>query len=386
MPLVFVHGVATRQKPEYVAEVAQRDALFRRLVLNPDAVVLNPDWGSQGVAFSPGLPWLPKALGNEAFGVQRPAGAQVGLSELAQRDAAEAVDLAVAASLDEAIEAAANAGFPEDAAGASVDLCAAAAAYLEREGATDMKIGVGALNAGPDEAFLEALSRQLKPEDGVEAFGPIDALQRGLDRIEDWVVNAVSDGALSLARRPGSAFAALFLGDVFVYLRNRDTVGADGVRERLFKPILEDLVAAAKASRSEGEPFVVIGHSLGGVILYDLLSDQSCLATLQQAAPGFKVDLLVTVGSQPGFFADLQLYADKPAANGRLDRPGVVDQWLNVFDFTDVFSFLAEPMFNGVEDFSYDSVVGPVAAHTAYFKRPSFYQRLRRRLRARGFA
>jgi len=349
-------------------------------------VVLNPDWGSHGVTFTSGLPWLPKLMDNEALGVRRPAGAQAGLSDLAQRDVAEAVDLAVAASLDAAIEAAAIGGHPQDAVGDSVELCTAAAAYLEREDATERKVGVGALNAGSDEDFLHALSQQLRPKDGVEEFGPFDALQRGLDRIEDWVVNAVSDGALSLGRRPGSAFAALFLGDVFVYLRDRDTLGSGGVRERLFQPILDDLVDAAKAARADREPFVVIGHSLGGVILYDLLSDPDCLAALEQATPGFKIDLLVTVGSQPGFFADLKLYDGKPTTTGKLERPPVVDQWFNVFDFTDVFSFLAAPMFNGVEDFSYDSVVGPVAAHTAYFKRPSFYQRLRRRLQARGFA
>lgn len=208
MPLVFVHGVATRQKPEYVAEVAQRDALFRHLVLHLEAVVLNPDWGSHGVTFTSGLPWLPKLMDNEALGVRRPAGAQAGLSDLAQRDVAEAVDLAVAASLDAAIEAAAIGGHPQDAVGDSVELCTAAAAYLEREDATERKVGVGALNAGSDEDFLHALSQQLRPKDGVEEFGPFDALQRGLDRIEDWVVNAVSDGALSLGRRPGSAFAA----------------------------------------------------------------------------------------------------------------------------------------------------------------------------------
>ena len=47
MPLVFVHGVATRPSAEYKAAVKQRDALFRSLVfMRDDVAIHNPDWGS----------------------------------------------------------------------------------------------------------------------------------------------------------------------------------------------------------------------------------------------------------------------------------------------------------------------------------------------------
>src|SRR5262245_11642344 len=48
MPLVFVHGAATRQSPRHQAQVCQRDALFKQLVLPPSAALFDPDWGSEG--------------------------------------------------------------------------------------------------------------------------------------------------------------------------------------------------------------------------------------------------------------------------------------------------------------------------------------------------
>ena len=51
---MFVHGVATRELPEYRAAVAQRDALFKRLVIGDDQAVFNPDWGDHAASFTRG--------------------------------------------------------------------------------------------------------------------------------------------------------------------------------------------------------------------------------------------------------------------------------------------------------------------------------------------
>ena len=187
-------------------------------------------------------------------------------------------------------------------------------------------------------------------------------------------------------RRDLSKSVAFFLGDIFVYLRQHDVAGDQGVQARLFTPILDDLIAAHHAPRRAQEPFVVVGHSLGGVLLYDLLTDPVCLNRLRTEAAGLKIDLLATVGSQPGFFADLKLYRDKPRAGNLLAKPANVAAWHNVFDYTDVFSFLAARAFDGVMDFGYDTAVNVLAAHSAYFKRPSFYQRMRKRLQILGFS
>lgn len=44
MPLVHVHGVATRPTKEYLAFVKQRDALYRSLVFKSETTMIcNPD-------------------------------------------------------------------------------------------------------------------------------------------------------------------------------------------------------------------------------------------------------------------------------------------------------------------------------------------------------
>jgi hypothetical protein len=106
-----------------------------------------------------------------------------------------------------------------------------------------------------------------------------------------------------------------------------------------------------------------VGHSLGGVILYDLLTDRAVLERIEaETGVPLAVDALFTVGSQPGFFADLGLYSKKPTAESKLARPSPVAAWMNVFDFTDVFSFLCAPMFDDVKDFGYDTVVNLIHA------------------------
>ena len=310
---------------------------------------------------------------------------EIGLSAMAQGDAAQAVDLAIAGVLEQAILDAAAAGEPELAAGKNIDLAKAAAGYIEANAPGDQPAGVDALAGGDDAAFALALEQQLQQMPGVQAYGGIgDTIADGLKAIGGWFGNGASDLLLRAKRRDLSKGVAFFLGDIFIYLRQREVAGPTGVEDRLFKPILDDLIAAFKA-RQDPEPFVVVGHSLGGVLLYDILTDPACLTRLAAEAPGFKIDLLATVGSQPGFFADLKLYRNKPVAGGKLARPASVAVWYNVFDYTDVFSFLAAPAFDGVTDFGYDTAVDVLAAHTAYFKRPSFYQRLRKRLQGLGY-
>jgi len=203
-----------------------------------------------------------------------------------------------------------------------------------------------------------------------------------VEELGGWIGNAASDAVLRAKRADLSKAVTYFLGDIFVYLKQRDVEGAQGVRERLFEPILKDLIVAAKAPRAAGEPFVVIGHSLGGVLLYDILTDDACRRRLNHEAPGFKIDALLTVGSQPGFFADLKMYGDR--GGERFPKPESVACWMNVYDFTDVFSFLCAPAFSDVEDFGYDTSVDLLQAHSAYFKKPSFYKRLQLRLKSLG--
>lgn len=96
------------------------------------------------------------------------------------------------------------------------------------------------------------------------------------------------------------------------------------------------------------------------------------------AGKDLAVNALVMVGAQPGLFADMGLYANPGPA--KLPRPSCVKEWMNVFDYTDVLSFRCEPFFAGVHDYAFDNVSGALEAHSAYFRRPSFYARLQARL------
>ena len=403
MPLVFVHGVATRSSAEYEAAVKQRDALFRSLVFKRDDVaILNPDWGSFGVQFGDDLPWLPSPKGNEAFD----AGGEMGdvalapadldgrldLGMLAGTDAEQAIDLVAMAALDEAIRRATELGVPEGAAtGDAVALAVAIAAYLDAKGtaATDKPVAAPELTALSNDGFADAFETAIEQNAGevgsgnIEAFGIGDRIRGAIGYLTRLVGNGASDAVLKMSRRDLSRGVSFFLGDVFVYLRGRDNAGAQGTRAQIFKPILDALIEGAKAPRVAGEPFVVVGHSLGGVILYDMLTDPATRGAIEAGISGpIKIDALFTVGSQPGFFADLGLYpGGRPAAGAKLPMPAGVGAWMNVFDFTDVFSFRCAQIFEGVRDFGYDTVTDLLHAHGAYFLRPSFYNRMQARLK-----
>lgn len=404
MPLVFVHGVATRPSTEQAAMVKQRDALFRSLVLKrSDATIINPDWGSFAAQFGENLPWLPSVEGDETFDVNDgdlPAGlgpealdGRLALGRIAGTDAEQAIDLVAMAALDSAIrQASRQFGTPEAAAaGDAMRLAEASAVLLAAKGidrAAGPK-GVPALTAANNSAFADALETELALAKGtVEAYSIGDTVRSAIDHLVGLVGNGASDLLLKAVRRDLSRAVSLFMGDIFVYLRGRDTPGPDGTRARILEPIQAALAAGAMAKRAEGEPFVVVGHSLGGVILYDLLTDATARAAIETAtgAP-ITIDALFTVGSQPGFFADLGLYpGGRPADRTKLPMPEGVRHWMNVFDFTDVFSFKSSHAFEGVQDFGYDTVTDLVRAHGSYFLRPSFYARMRARLVELGYA
>jgi len=387
MPLVFVHGVATRQSPRHRAHVHQRDALFKQLVLPQGAAVFDPDWGSDGVKFDPALPWLPEPGGAQPFGTSQTGQVgtgQVGIGRLARRHPDRAIDIAFESGLAARAETASRTGnLAEALTTKELEAFAAAVRYLE---AGADKSAFDPL--GSDAEFLSALAIELKPHlpnEGLaaEPMGPCsDALQwlgRGLKDLVSPISNTLSDALLRVVRRPVTEQVAFFLGDIFVYLRRRET---DGVAKPIFAPIITDLVKATRL-RSRADPLILVGHSLGGVILCDLLSDRSAVSQIEtDSGSELIVDAWITVGAQPGLFADMGLYGTAlgSAANGRFPRPESVRAWLNVYDYTDILSFSCNKIFNDVEDFEFDNVIGLFSAHTSYFQRPTFYQRLRTRL------
>ncbi|CAM5515092.1 hypothetical protein [Streptomyces avidinii] len=122
---------------------------------------------------------------------------------------------------------------------------------------------------------------------------------------------------------------------------------------------------------AEPGPTVLIGHSLGGIALVDLLT---LAAARGEAVPG--AELLVTVGSQAPFLYELgALTALEPGAK----LPYGFPRWLNVYDRHDVLAYLAGPVFPGdprVTDHEVRSRQPFPACHSAYWKQDSLYARI----------
>ncbi|MFJ6792697.1 hypothetical protein [Streptomyces sp. NPDC091268] len=122
---------------------------------------------------------------------------------------------------------------------------------------------------------------------------------------------------------------------------------------------------------AEPGPTVLIGHSLGGIALVDLLA---LAAARGEPVPG--VELLVTVGSQAPFLYELGALTGI-AAGTKL--PYGFPRWLNVYDRQDVLSYLAGPVFPGdprVSDHRIASRQPFPACHSAYWKQPALYERI----------
>ncbi|MEU0896066.1 hypothetical protein [Streptomyces massasporeus] len=161
------------------------------------------------------------------------------------------------------------------------------------------------------------------------------------------------------------------LGDILVYLKDRGTVSRPG-------PIVQIVAAALTAAaehRGDDDPLVVVAHSMGGNITYDILT---------HFRPELPVDILVTVGSQVGYFEELKLFhasderipsADQP----KVALPGTIGRWVNVVDLNDPLAFRTAPVFAGAED--YRIATGALWAHSGYLNEPGFYERVARRLR-----
>lgn len=184
------------------------------------------------------------------------------------------------------------------------------------------------------------------------------ALSGGPGRnLGDWIKGKVAGFAAAHAthwiqhrrdRVAGQSVPAI--GDILHYQRRGDRISA--------------FVAAAL--RGQAPPVVALGHSLGGIILVDLLSGP-------EAPP---VDLLVTFGSQAPML--LALDALQVLRLGQA-TPRPFTPWLNIYNPDDLLSFVAQPIFAEIDGITDEPVFPGVPfpeAHGAYFQHDRFYQLL----------
>ena len=193
------------------------------------------------------------------------------------------------------------------------------------------------------------------------------------------VINTPGPRTAAALRSNIAPQATLFFGDVFEYLRR----GIDGVKGA--EPItvrVRDQVRSAAKERSDADPLIVVTHSFGGMIFYDLITSSDPKIHLHD----LPVDLWVSVGSQVGLFAEMAMFRTSPVdrptgTDDYLSRPGNVRKWVNFWDAADIFSYQAEPVFgSGVSDITMPGRTAIAKAHSAYFGEPFFYREIAKAL------
>jgi len=432
MPLVFVHGVNTRRG----ATPAERSMFDDRVGLMqhqfaqvtfagrvaPDRLrTFAPYWGDLGVKFARNFASLPKA-GVQTLAIAGAVDLAVAAtakldSELARDPAFSANPLlttarsrSLPAAVDLLFASASNAPKPpmlqKTMTGALPEVARFAAAAERYAAANPAPPWLAA--AKDDSAFVDELFRAVNssvaapaPADREDGAAQVQTLGIGND-VLSWlktgaiaVKGAVKDAVASVkaavagtatdaaraaflelsnyVRPDASAFAGRFVGDVFTYMENRKDI-ADLV--------LRSVRQAHDARTEEDNELYLVGHSFGGIILYDILTE---------FAPDIPCDLYVTVGSQVALFAEMgRLAAGKEllaafAANKPAARPKAAARWVNVYDLTDFFGFGTRGVFDGAKDYEFETDALPLVSHAAYFDTPRFYARLRERV-AEAFA
>ncbi len=340
MPVVFLHGVSTRSNPRTARQTAARDALIRAALLHPpDASVLNPAWGDLlGPLSPPDNPIVPRAASVQALSTA--AGEMVPPASGVAPGFADAVDAFFARAM-------------EDVPAGKLDTVAEAAIDSARYARAEPRPGW--FDPANDADLAADLERAIGRET-VQLAGSGETVPAGFLHPIAATFDAV---------RPRiTQAAASFLGDVFGYLGTRGSKSRPGPIPKLVTEALDD---ARLAANKLGAPLIVIGHSMGGNIAFDVIGFWR---------PRLKIDCLVTVGSQVALFRQLNLFPAAPVGSGKAARPENVREWVNVIDPSDALAFLCAPEFRGVKDRDYRTDAGIFGAHNAYFERASFFERL----------
>lgn len=392
MPFVFVHGVNNRQNEDYAREEQLRAAFLREIVapragINPQHPVFAPYWGGEGVRFWRDLEVIPKGSELEHFGpVDDKFPPSLGIA--AARGAVKAgdtLDAVARRSPEAAIDLLFDAAVIE--AQSEVDLAALAKAYQLAQAHLAQAAATWLAETKKD-AVLDDIFDVVSPLDVAgknQQFGGNglwSMLQEGAKRLVLLGPDQLSHAVVAPSRRPLTRTVATFIGDAFQYLAERGDGSTPGP---IASRVLEDLRAASALAKQTNEPLIVISHSFGGEIVYDILTHYAEDSDLE-------IDTWVTVGSQVGLFEEMSLLWTSP---GRTDKkatpteaivaPRRAKRWLNIIDTNDVLGFLVLPTFTAalpdtVQDFKYNTSYPVTGAHSGYFKWPSFYKRLADRI------
>jgi hypothetical protein len=387
MPIVFVHGVNTRDSQNFRDSEARRNGFLREIVAPAlglpanELLIISPFWGGSAAKFYWNMAVLPDASEpDEKFGsangstdevedIAAQSGFAGSLVDSARHSLAETVDLIYSAALATTIK--------EQTARSIARSYLRATAYAD-----DCPAPAWLNEQVSNKNFAGELLYHMNADSEDESLGADNVLadlNAGVSRLVNFVPGIVTKAVLHSKRRSLNETIARFVGDAMVYIRRRGTQQDPGP---IVNIVLDALREASAKKSSPDDKLIVIAHSFGGAIIYDIASI---------FAPEIAIDFLITVGSQVGLFEEMKMYVASDTSIAwdgvyaqKVSRPQNVTRWLNVFDLQDVFSYRMDPVFTSIHDFSYSSGYSSLHAHSGYFTRPDFYRRLAARISNKG--
>lgn len=280
--------------------------------------------------------------GQGAFGDEGKEGARaiLGLMRLGGLDLSEAQLTeqqlsAAAAEVAASPEFASAGGDPVALIDAAVT--AAAARAVQRQGPEVVSGAFGFnINLDPIGKVKEALSKAV--------MGGVGIIGNTVGELSGPIARWLSE-QFAKRRTPLMQQHILVAADVLFYQRHSAAIRAH-VRQEI---------------KSLKAPRLILGHSLGGIILVDTLFGED--------AEAMDVALLVTFGSQSPLLQALEAFGQV--------KPGSVP-WLNIWTRYDFVSFIAGGLWPGkVSDEEITVDVGFPEAHGAYYETKEFYDKIR---------
>jgi hypothetical protein len=353
VPIVFVHGVAVRDSDDPQHGAVERitrgtewpviEALLRehvapvvRALAPAEVQIVRVYWGDLGTP-----PWTPPAV--ESAG--------------AAYETAEHLDDLSVEVLGSALEAQLFAALPPHLWPAAVRAVWAVA----RDSALPAQLA--ARSPRRQRGWLEGLVRDRLATEAPELREFIRPMAADLSAQTRRNVRR----AMGEVRRPLESVVPIFVGDVLGYVAGRGRPGEPGP---VVARVIEALVAAAAARAQPEEPLVVLTHSMGGQILYDVLT------AFAPDVPGGlpRVDFWCSAGSQVGLFAQLGVFLDTTTADSVTLDEGRVGYFWNAWSSSDMLSFPAEGRVVRAHDSDFAFPGGPTSAHLAYLTSEAFYR------------
>jgi hypothetical protein len=177
-----------------------------------------------------------------------------------------------------------------------------------------------------------------------------------LGGVGDWAKTVILGWATTWAERQRTTLAGTatpIAGDVIYY----QAQGSE-IRARI-----NEVVGKAP------EPVAMLAHSLGGIAGVEALCETPELRK--------RVRKLITVGSQSGFFYEINALRTLPFG---AHLPPDFPDWLNLWDNRDLLSFLVEPVFSGGRtrrDLEVQSGLPFPSSHSGYWRQRAVWEAIK---------